>query len=526
MTFRGLLSAITVARSAAGLAGTLASLQAQTHTRWQWCIVTGSDHDLFEEVFRWAAGDPRVLVAQGSSIPADELLPAALSMADGEYVCVMEPGDCLDSGFVNRVAEASADGWLYTDEATPFGDGVGKRDWLKPGFGPELLRSHPYPVRSAVLPMAAVTNAGGLRPEAGTAQWYDLVLRVFEDLGEPEHLTGPYYLRAPVPQPLEPPWVDGTPEDRCRVIADHCERVGIELAAVAPIEVGGRPLGQRLVRRRRTSARVSIVIPTRGTSSRIYGFPRCHVVELVRSMWTEHRYPNLELLVVYDQDTPQSVLDELRQITGGEAVLVPFLGAFHYSRKCNEGALVASGEYLCFLNDDMEIRTADWLHELVSLLTDPTVGAVGAKLLFADGTLQHTGHLYQGGVGHLLFGEAADTVEMGGIAQLTGERSGVTGACMLVPAAVFHEVGGFSEMFPLNYNDVDLCLKIRQTGLRILYTPHAVLDHYESQSRDPTVDPSEIANLQRRWRVALHDDPMVSPLVRPDVVPRPDVLQF
>jgi len=95
-----------------------------------------------------------------------------------------------------------------------------------------------------------------------------------------------------------------------------------------------------------------------------------------------------------------------------------------------------------------------------------------------------------------------------------------------VPARVFHEVGGFSEMFPLNYNDVDLCLKIRQMGLRILYTPHAVLEHYESQSRDPRVDPAEIANLERRWRVALHDDPVVNPLVRPDVVQRPDVLQF
>jgi len=526
VTFRGLLSAITVARSAAGLAGTLDSLQAQTHTRWQWCIVTTGDQQLFEEIFRWAAGDPRVLVAPGNSIPADELLSAALSMADAEYLCLLEPGDRLEAGFLNRLSESPRGGWLYTDEATPFSDGVGKRDWLKPAFGPELLRSQPYAVRSAVLPMAAVGKAGGLHPAAGTAQWYDLVLRVYEDLGEPEHLTGPYYLRAPVELPLEPPWVDGTAEDRCRVVADHCRRVGVALAAVAPVEVAGRPIGQRLVRRRATSPRVSIVIPTRGTSSMIYGFPRCHVVEMIRSMWTEQRYPDLELLVVYDQDTPPTVLHQLQEITGGEVVLVPFVGPFHYSRKCNEGALVATGEHLCFLNDDMEVCSQDWLHELVSLLADPTVGAVGAKLLFADGTLQHTGHLYLGGVGHLLFGEGADTVEMGGIAQVTGERSGVTGACMLVPARVFHEVGGFSEMFPLNYNDVDLCLKIRQMGLRILYTPHAVLEHYESQSRDPRVDPAEIANLERRWRVALHDDPVVNPLVRPDVVQRPDVLQF
>jgi GT2 family glycosyltransferase len=522
-----MLAAITVAQNTNGLAVTLRSLQAQTDTRWQWCVVTGGDQQLFQEVFEWAAADPRVLVADGSSIPVAERLSAALSMADAEFLCVLGTGDTLDAGLVAVVRQAESGSWLYTDEATPFAEGNGQQVWFKPEFNPELVRSQPYPVRSAVLPLTVVRQVGGLSPRAGTAQWYDLVLRVLERIGPPQHLTGPYYIRAAAQHVLPPPWIDGIAVDRCRAVGEHCDRQDIELTEIAPIEVAGRPIGQRLVRRRTTATRVSIVIPTRGSSSTIYGFPRCHVVELIESMWTESRYPNLELVVVYDQDTPAAVLDRLRAITDGEIVLLPFIGSFHYSRKCNQGASAATGDYLCFLNDDMRVVTPDWLHELVSLLADPTVGAVGAKLLFADGTLQHAGHIYNGGsAGHLLFGHRSDTLEMGGIAQLTGERSGVTGACLLMRAGEFRELGGFSLMFPLNYNDVDLCLKIREGGLRILYTPHAVLDHYESQTRVARIDPAETERLQRRWRVAMHKDPMLNPLERLPVVPRPDALEF
>ena len=166
----------------------------------------------------------------------------------------------------------------------------------------------------------------------------------------------------------------------------------------------------------------------------------------------------------------------------------------------NAGALAATGEYLCLLNDDMEVVTSDWLHEMASLLADPGVGAVGARLLFADGTLEHVGHEGNGGhAGHLMFRYGADDLDPAG--PHTSRRS-VPGYRCRTPlrAKDFLQVGGFSEQFPLSYNDVDLSRKIVTAGFRILYTPHATLFHYESQTREPTVTENEMTQIRWRWR--------------------------
>jgi GT2 family glycosyltransferase len=221
----------------------------------------------------------------------------------------------------------------------------------------------------------------------------------------------------------------------------------------------------------------------------------------------------LEIVVVYDADTPSDVLDAVSQPGKHTIRLVRYSGEFNFSRKCNIGALASAGEYLCFLNDDIEIDTPDWLSEMVSLAREPGVGAVGAKLLFADGTLQHAGHrMASGRPVHALFRSAADSVELAGLAQVCGERAGVTAACLLLASRVYREVGGFWEDLPANYNDVDLCLKIRATGRRVLYTPHAVLHHFESQSRIPVVTTEENEAIQRRWSFELLHDPYVNPL--------------
>lgn len=522
-----LLAAITVLDGTADLEHTRQALLAQGDPSWQWLIVTVGDRALFDEVAAATATEPRIEVIDGSTLSRAQAAMAALDVAHADFLLRLDAGDFLDPGLVGRVRELDAESWGYTDEGLPYADGTGMLRWFKPDFCPELLRSQPYLVRTAILPTAVVRRLGGLSAAGASAQWYDLVLRVADELGPAVHITGPYYLRAAEAEPQPAPWLDGTPEDRCRVLARHCDATGIAVTQVSPVTVRGRELGQRLHRRLTQTPRVSVVIPTRGGSSVIYGLRRCHVVELVESMWTDDRYPNLELVIVYDDETPAEVLQQLRELTDGEVVLVPFHGEFHYSRKCNIGAIEATGDYLCLLNDDMRVVTPDWLHEMVSLLDDPEVGAVGPKLLFADGSLQHAGHVYNGGsAGHLLFNAPGDTIDMAGLAQLTGERMGVTGACLLMRRADYLELGGLSELFPLNFNDVDLCLKIVDAGFRILYTPHAVLDHYESQTRQARIDPKEVAQMERRWRVIMHHDRVLNPLDRLPVMPRPDVMEF
>ncbi len=512
-----LLSVLTVANGSDGISVTAASLAAQTDPAWEWRLVVSAAADVVAGLTRWAQAEPRITVIEPATDATGLPLTAAIDMAAGEFACVVEPGGTLSAdtvGVLRHWVGTGTVGWLYTDEAVPYANGAGAEVWFKPDFSPELLRSCPYAVSSAMLPLSAIRRVGGLRPQTADAAWYDLVLRVAEVLPDPVHIAGPYMSRRAARKPVEAPWVDASAASRCQVVAEHCERVGIGLLDVSPVEVAGRPIGQRIHRRMKRVPRISLVVPTRGDSTIIHGFLRCHVVELVRELWTEDRYPELEIVIVYDDATPATVLEDLSAITGGAVVLLPFHGPFHFSRKCNVGALAATGEYLCFLNDDIEPKTRDWLAEMAPLLEDPTVGAVGAKLLFADGTLQHAGHSYDGSPGHLLFGAAADTLECGGVAQLTSERSGVTGACLLMRVADFIEVGGFSELFPLNFNDVDLCLKIRAKGMRIIYHPHAILYHFESQTRVSRVTPTEISTIERRWGHTLRTDPYINALTR------------
>lgn len=497
------LSVLTVAGQPSALRRTYESLIAQTDRRWEWCLALDADGAELA-----AAGlplDPRTKCAGGAEDPTEQLA-TVLGAASGRHVLQLAPGDLLSDDTVEAVGVGlPASRWGYTDEEQLFPSG--RRDvWLKPEHSPELLRSQPYPVRSAVLPRAELLAAGGVRPAAGSAIWYDAVLRMSEQAGPALHLPTPHVVRTDPRQSRR--YVDGDPAKFARVAEEHCRRVGIAVESVQPLTVQGRPVGHRVRRRLTRLPSVSIVVPTRGSTSVVRGRPRTHVVEMARSVWTADRYPDLELVVVYDADTPQSVLDELREIVGEDLVLCRYDSWFHFSRKCNVGATVARGEYVCFLNDDVEITDPGWLPEMVARLEDPQVGAVGARLLFEDGTLQHIGHQYTGsGAGHPLFGWRASTLALGAAAHVAGERSGVTAACLLMRAKDFFRLGGFSDAFPVNYNDVDLCLKLRAASFRIVFTPHAELFDFESQTRVARILRSETELLARRWGQTMRCDP-------------------
>jgi GT2 family glycosyltransferase len=496
------LTVLTVRRGRGDLAATLDSLRAQTRDAWEWLVV-GPAVPGSSPV---APGDGRVRELDVPAGEPDTALDTALRAATGEHVLVLAEGDLLADAAVELLPDTLPPGaWGYSDEAQLFGPGRSPDLWVKPDFAPEWLRSQPYPVRSAFLPRRALLDAGGFRQGTGTATVYDAVLRLSE--GQPG-IRVPHPLVLRTDPDLRRRLVDGEAADHERVVLDHCRRTGIEVVGVDPVVVQGRLVGQRVRRAPTRLPSVSIVIPTRGSSSFVRGRARRHVVELVRSVWVPGRYPDLEVVVVYDTDTPEDVLDDLRSLVGDDLVLVPYDDWFHFSRKCNLGALGSRGELLCFLNDDTEVRTADWLHEMVSHLADPGVGAVGARLVFADGTLQHIGHHYVGGdPGHPLFGWWPTTLELGAAAQVAGERAGVTAACLLVRSADFLAVGGFSEAFPLNYNDVDLCLKLREAGFRLVYTAHAELYHFESQTRVARVLDSEVRQVRRRWGGRMRTDP-------------------
>jgi O-antigen biosynthesis protein len=207
--------------------------------------------------------------------------------------------------------------------------------------------------------------------------------------------------------------------------------------------------------------------------------------------------------VVYDTPTPPEVLAELRALPWGRArlQLVEFRHPFNFSEKNNVGALHATGEVLLFLNDDMEAVTDAVIENLIAPLREPGVGATGPKLLFEGSRIQHAGLVYGSGTITHSYYRAPHPDLLGAYGELWVNRevTALTGACIAVRRDAFEEVGGFTEELPVNYNDVDFCLKLGHTGHRLLWLHDVVLYHFESISRSSEVRPWEKRFITERW---------------------------
>jgi len=200
---------------------------------------------------------------------------------------------------------------------------------------------------------------------------------------------------------------------------------------------------------------------------------------------------------------------------------VPFTGPFNFAAMCNRGVEMASGEVVVLLNNDTEVVADDWLEEMVGQLARPEVGVVGALLLFADGTIQHAGvHPGVGGLmGHGHKHRPGDDPGYHGRLTVAHEVAAVTGACLGITRELWNRLDGLDEEhLAVAYNDIDLCLKARAAGLRVVLAPHAILHHHESVSRGYDDDPTrltrlaaEVATMEQRWGDSLHADPAYSP---------------
>jgi O-antigen biosynthesis protein len=258
------------------------------------------------------------------------------------------------------------------------------------------------------------------------------------------------------------------------------------------------------------------------------------VVECVRNIVEHTSYDNYELVVVIDAETPDEVGQQLRGLAGDRVRLVAFEQPFNFSAKVNLGVRNSAGEQVLLLNDDVELLpkgwrparghdprglpdwdTIDangrriWIESMLVYAIQPGVGAVGSKLYLPDGRLQHGGIICrEGRPAHPYYLGPGDTPGYGGNLLVACNFIAVTAACMMTPRAAFDAVGGFDEELPLNYNDVDYCLKLGREGLRSVLLPQVELLHFESLSRgeEPPAT-AEVESLQRRWGELLDDDP-------------------
>jgi len=475
------------------LADTIESVLAQELEDWEWILVDDCSPDpgVLELLRRHAAADPRIkVVARETNGHIVKASNDGIDLATGEFVALLDHDDLLTPDALARNAEAIAEhddvDYLYSDEDKVAEDGSFYDVFLKPDWSPERLRGQMYTSHLSVIRTELLRKVGGFREGYDGSQDHDLVLRVTEQARRIVHIPEVLYHWRVVPgsaaadataKPYA--WVAGR-----QAVQDHMDRLGLG----ATVEYGPHPGLYTVHRTLDPSLRVSLVIPTIGKGSMVWGLHQVFVVEAVRTVVERTRHQNLEIFVVYDPPTPQSVLDDLRAIAGDRLVLVEFTEPFNYSRKMNLGVLHSTGERLVLLNDDVSVRSETWLEDLVGPLDEPDVGMTGAKLYFSSDTIQHAGHAYnRGQYLHPYIGAPGDSPGRFGELVINREASGVTAACSAMRRDTFFEVGGFTEALPLNFNDVDLCYKVRHHGYRIVWVSPSELFHFESRTRERAV---------------------------------------
>lgn len=493
------------------LRDTIASVLEQELPDWEWLVVDDLSPDpRVRELLRsTAASDARVRVIEretnGGIVAASN---DALQGARGEFAVLLDHDDLLTPHALRLVAEAIDDDpsvdYVYSDEDKISATGEFYDTFSKPDWSPERLRGQMYTSHLSVIRTALMREVGGFRDGYDGSQDHDLVLRITERARAVAHIREVLYHWRVVPGSTAER-ADAKPyawEAGRRAVDDHLQRVGIAGTA----EFGPVPGTYRIHRQPELTRSVSVIIPTRGSTGIVHGVERVFVTEAVRSLLAGTRHTNLEIVVVYDIGTPEQVLDDLREIAGEQLTLLPFVGPFNFSRKCNEGYLSARGDVLLFLNDDVEVISDELIGQMVAPLNEPDVGMTGALLFYEDGLVQHGGHRYHEG----LFTHAYHTVprdSMGEFGALIVNRevSGLTAACVAIPRSVFREVGGFSEQLPANFNDVDLSKKIAMAGYRMLFLAEAQLYHYESRTREPKVQAFEHMLILQRWGNPAYD---------------------
>jgi O-antigen biosynthesis protein len=525
------ITPVDAASSPALLQSTINALRKQTCPDWQMCVADDASasadvRSLLREV---AAVDSRVLLQhRDSGVGPAKLANDALEAAGGELVAVVEPGDVLVREAVAAlqrvIAEHPEVDYCYSDEVGLLPDGRLTEPFYKPDWSPERMRAQFFTGRLCAMRRTLVSGLGGFRSEFDGCYDRELSLRVSENTNNIVHLAEILYLRL-IDEGLHTSGSDlDASESGRRAIQHHCDRVGID-AVVEPLATVGN---YRVRRRLRSRPLVSIIIPTRGSASVIQRQHRVHLLHAVSSILERSTYTNIEVVVVPDRATPKTVVEELECRCGDRLRIEWWDGPFNFSAKVNVGVAASSGSVVLLLNDDVEVLTPDWIETLVGFVDEPDCGLVGCKLLTAFETLQHGGHVYADGeMRHTYANYPSDERGMGDLLVVDRECSGVTAACAALRREVYEQVGGMCEALPVNFNDVDLALKIRNLGLRVVWTPHAVLYHFESltRGRKDEVSSFESDYVRNRWQTALKLDPYSNPHLDQDhadwVVARP-----
>ncbi len=485
------------------------SVQEQVFTGWELCIVDNGSksEELTNALESLATADPRIkVVSLHENIGTSQATNRALEVASGDFILLINQEDGMQPHALYAFADAirltpDAD-MVYSDEDKLGVDGGRFDPFFKPDWSADFLLSCMYTGQLVAYRTSLIREVGGFRAEFDMAQDYDLALRVSERAKQVVHVPDVLYHRLAPPSSAAGQ-AEGNPQAELaarRAVAAAVDRRGLA-GRVVP---GPLPGTHRVQPDLTGGERVSIVIPT--AARRIESdIERWYLLDLIRSIYEIGTYSNLEVIVIHNGDIEPTLQRLLKPFP------LVFLHyeciAFNFSEKLNQGVESATGEFVVLMNDDMSVIAPSWIEEMLLWAKDPGVAGVGAKLLFPDRTVQHAGVVMLGqGPSHIFYGEPEGSPGLAGSAVLVRNYSAVTGACLMVRRDTYVDLGGFDPYFKVNYNDVDFCMKLGRLG-RIVFTPYALLYHYESVSKGQA-PPGELERFMARWPALCGADPM------------------
>ena len=524
------------------------SVRNQTYPNWQLCLADGSPDEKLEAVIeKYYSGETRISYCHlQENLGIAENTNKAFEMAEGEWISLLDHDDLLppealyETLVAAKVAEGKASliNWkqcagiveaVYSDEDKISEDLKEHFDpHFKPDYNIDLLRTNNYITHFFTVRREIVEKVGGFESKYNGAQDFDFIFRCTDAAKAVAHVPRVlYHWRTSAGSTAENPASKMYAYEAGKLaIEDHLKAKGLEGEVSLTRNLGFYRVKYKLVQK----PCISIIIPNKDQSEML--------AKCIASI-EESTYKNYEVIIVENNSAEKKTFAYYEQLTGqsytaeiplegkrenGTRICVltwKSSGEFNYSAINNYGAGFAKGEYLLLLNNDIEIITKDWIEEMLSHCQRADVAAVGCKLLYPDGTIQHAGvGIGLGGIANSMF-VGMDSKYHGYMhrANLQMNYSAVTAACMMVKRRIFDEVGGLEEELTVAYNDIDLCLKMGEAGYRIVYTPYAVAYHHESKSRGKENTPEKKARLQRessymlaKWKdIFEYGDPYYNP---------------
>ncbi|MEA3496788.1 MAG: glycosyltransferase family 2 protein [Bacteroidota bacterium] len=507
---------------------TLLSVIDQIYPNWELCIADDKsvNPEIRKTIEKFALKDRRIkFTFRAKNGNISECSNSAMELASGEFIAFLDHDDLLTrDALYHVVKEINKDknvDLIYSDEDKIDSSSNLSEPHFKPDWCPDSFLSRNYINHFVVLRKKIVDKIGHFRIGFEGSQDYDLLLRFTEKSQKIKHIARILYHWRKHRDSVSERF-DAKPKAFIaaeKAIKDALERRK-EKANVKLIQ--GLPGIYNIRYKIKNKKKVSIIIPSKNKSDILN---KC-----ISSIITKSTYDNYEIIVINNNSTEKKFFDltkKYKKQQNGKFNCYDNNDAFNFSKLMNFGVSKASGDYILLLNNDTEVITKDWIEAMVEQVQRDSIGAVGAKLLFPNDTIQHAGVVIGLGdvAGHTFIGKHKDDNGYFNYIKSINNYSALTAACLMVKKSVYYDVGGFDEDLQVEFNDTDFCLKLLDKGYYNVYLPHINLYHYESLSRGhpkATIESekrhnTEIAIFKAKWQKYIDFDPCYSPNLSKDV---------